>query len=554
MRRITETKSGFIIAYDYNPRLTDAVKLIPGRQFDWQSKTWTAPLSSRRYVEDFAKTHRFQMGDNNVTPIDPAAFRDPGMPTLMMDIPLKLRLYEYQRSGVAYSLEHKRVLIGDQPGLGKTAQAIATVIAAQAFPCLVICPSSLKINWQREFDMWGSHRAVILNDSIKHTWYNLYQMKYADIIITNYESLKKYFVASITQRVDENGKKMPLRLNDILFRKSIGLIKSIICDESHRCKDPKAQQSKFVRGIAHGKEWVLLLTGTPVVNKPNDLISQLGILNRLDDMGGYRRFVQSYCDSNSRHIELNHMLRKHCYYRREKSEVLKELPPKIRQIVLCDITTRKEYRDALTDLENYLRRYKAATDEQVQRSMRGEIMVRIGVLKNISARGKIGAAVEYISDVIDSGEKLILFTHLREVQHMILGFFPGAVTIMGDDDSQTRQANIDRFQKDPSVQLIVCSIKAAGVGITLTASSRVAFLELPWHPADCEQCEDRAHRVGQTDSVNCVYLLGKDTIDEHIYDIIESKRSMSNTITGAKDDIEKSVMDGVINLIAKNTN
>jgi len=271
-------------------------------------------------------------------------------------------------------------------------------------------------------------------------------------------------------------------------------------------------------------------------------------------MGGYRRFVQAYCDSNSRHIELNHMLRKHCYYRREKSEVLKELPPKIRQIVLCDITTRKEYRDALTDLENYLRRYKAATDEQVQRSMRGEIMVRIGVLKNISARGKIGAAVEYISDVIDSGEKLILFTHLREVQHMILGFFPGAVTIMGDDDSQTRQVNIDRFQKDPSVQLIVCSIKAAGVGITLTASSRVAFLELPWHPADCEQCEDRAHRVGQTDSVNCVYLLGKDTIDEHIYDIIESKRSMSNTITGAKDDIEKSVMDGVINLIAKNTN
>ena len=328
--------------------------------------------------------------------------------------------------------------------------------------------------------------------------------------------------------------------------------KSIICDESHRVKDIKTQTTKFVKGISVGKEYVYLLTGTPVVNKPDDLVSQIGILDRMNDFGGYQNFKANYCDNSDRFQELNYLLKKNCFYRREKADVLKELPPKMRQIVLCDITTRKEYSDALSDLEDYLKRYRQASDAQIQKSMKGEIMVRIGILKNISARGKIKDAIEYISDVIDSGEKLILFTHLREVQDMIMKSFPAAVSILGDDDTVTRQKNVDRFQNDPKVQLIVCSIKAAGVGITLTASSRVAFLELPWHPADCEQCEDRAHRIGQLDSVQCTYLLGKDTIDEHIYEIIDKKRSVSNAITGARDDVEVSVQSGVINLLSKN--
>lgn len=551
MRKIIETPKGFNILFDYNQNIVNDIKLIPGRQFNYQDKSWFVPVSSRSYINQLAKTHRFQIG-NKPAPKPIANMRIPEMPILERDIPLKRQLFGYQRQGVAYNLVHKKTILGDAPGLGKTAQAIATVIAAQAFPCLVICPSSLKINWEREFEMWGNHKATILSDSIKDTWDMLYQMRYADIFIVNYESLKKYFVAEINQPIGEYGKKVPLRINHIKFKSKIKLFKSIICDESHRVKDIKTQTTKFVKGISVGKEYVYLLTGTPVVNKPNDLISQLGILDRMNDFGGYKNFVSSYCDNSDRYHELNYLLKKNCFYRREKADVLKELPPKMRQIVLCDITTRKEYNDALVDLEDYLKRYRQATDVQIQKSMKGEIMVRIGILKNISARGKIKDAIEYISDVIDSGEKLILFTHLREVQDMIKKSFPAAVTILGDDDTATRQANVDRFQKDPKVQLIICSIKAAGVGITLTASSRVAFLELPWHPADCEQCEDRAHRIGQVDSVSCVYLLGKDTIDEHIYDIIDKKRSVSNAITGARDDVEMSVQSGVINLLSKN--
>ena len=551
MRKIIETEKGFIIAFDYNQNILNEVKLLPGREFNYQDKTWFVPKSSRTYVNQFAQRNKFQIGERKaIAPV--TNMRIPEMPILERDIPLKMQLFGYQRQGVAYNLIHKKTILGDAPGLGKTAQAIATVIAAQAFPCLVICPSSLKINWEREFDMWGSHKATILSDSIKDTWDMLYQMRYADIFIVNYESLKKYFVADITQPIGKDGKKVPLRLNHIKFKSKINLFKSMIVDESHRVKDIKTQQTKFVKGISVGKEYVLLLTGTPVVNKPNDLISQLGILDRMNDFGGYNHFLSAYCDNNDRFQELNYLLKKNCFYRREKADVLKELPPKMRQIVLCDITTRKEYNDALLDLEDYLKRYRQATDAQIQKSMKGEIMVRIGILKNISARGKIKDAIEYISDTIDSGEKLILFTHLREVQDMIKKSFPAAVSILGDDDTATRQANVDKFQNDPKVQLIICSIKAAGVGITLTASSRVAFLELPWHPADCEQCEDRAHRIGQINSVQCVYLLGKDTIDEHIYNIIDQKRSVSNAITGARDDVEMSVQSGVINLLNKN--
>ncbi|MDR2651007.1 MAG: DEAD/DEAH box helicase [Prevotellaceae bacterium] len=433
-----------------------------------------------------------------------------------------------------------------------TAQAIAAVAAANAFPCLVICPSSLKINWQREIEMWTTKKAMILSDSIRSTWTFFYEAGMAQFFITNYESLKKYFVKKINVRTGEDGKKLPVTLRDIEFlAQKINIFKSVIVDESHRVKDLKTQQTKFTRGICRGKEYLLLLTGTPVVNKPKDLVSQLGILDRLNEFGGYKNFVSWFCDADNRWRELNVMLRNKCFYRREKGEVLKELPSKMRQAVICDITTAKEYDDAMNDLQNYLKQYKQATDEQIQRSMRGEIMVRIGVLKNISARGKIDSVVDYVNDVVDSGEKIILFTHLREVQEKLKKHFPAAVTIFGSDDSATRQRNIDTFQNDKNTQIIICSIKAAGVGITLTASSRVAFVELPWHPADCEQAEDRAHRIGQTNSVQCTYFLGRNTIDEWIYKIINEKRDMSNQITGARNDVEEKILDGLIEVLTR---
>jgi len=539
---IQEVGGSIHVQFDYHPKIVADIKLIPGRRWNSSQKVWIIPKRESKRVQEFAQRHNALPSD---APMQQMDYTVPPLPELNISIPLKRDLYPYQRKGVAYSLEKKRLIIGDQPGLGKTAQSIATIVAANQFPCLIICPSSLKINWQREWEMWTSKKALILKDSIKNTWPMFYEHGLADVYITNYESLKKYFVKEINKK----GKR--LLLKDIVFKNEISMFKSVIIDELHKVKDPTTQQTKFVKGICTGKEWILGLTGTPVVNKPRDLFAQLGIIERIKDFGGYKGFLNRYCEgyNGAKNLEeLNYILNKQCFYRREKSEVLQDLPSKVRQVVICEINNRREYQDAENDLANYLKSYKQKSDDEVEKSMRGEIMVRIGILKNISARGKLADVMSYIDDVVDAGEKIVVFVHLRDVAEVIQKHYPGSVSVLGKDSQSERQQSIDAFQNDPSVKVIVCSIKAAGVGLTLTAASRVAFVEQSWHAADHEQCEDRCHRIGQKDSVQCTYFLGKDTIDEKIYKMIEEKRTISDTITGATNQTEVNVIDNIINL------
>ncbi len=235
--------------------------------------------------------------------------------------------------------------------------------------------------------MWTDHRAIILNDDVRHNFHLYHSSGLVDVFIVNYESLKKYFVQSISK---PEGAK--LRLNHVKFKEHLtGMFKSVIIDESHRVKSTATQQTKFTKGIAAGKEFILALTGTPVINKPKDLIAQLGIIEQMPKFGGYTKFTQRYCAgtrqaSNLR--ELNYMLNLNCFYRRDKQDVLKDLPAKMRQVAMCNIATRGgEYEDAEANLIKYLRAYKNADDEKVARAMRGEVMVQIGILKNISARG-----------------------------------------------------------------------------------------------------------------------------------------------------------------------
>ena len=411
----------------------------------------------------------------------------------------------------------------------------------------MICPSTLKENWKREFKKFtGKDRSLILEDSNKRTFPQFYNAGLTDVFITNFESLKKYFVHSMT-----NTEGQKLTLKHIEFKPEITMFKSIIIDESHRVKNGSAQASKFCMGISQGKSYVILLSGTPVINKPKDLVSQLHIMGRLPDFGGYQGFVSRYCGgangaSNLR--ELNYRLNKTCFFQREKHDVLKDLPAKVRQTVICEISNRKEYIDAEADLVRYLREYKQASDEKIQKSMKGEVMVRINVLRQISARGKVGEVIEFVNDMLDQEEKVILFVNLHEVGNELRKHFPKAVAVTGLDSRESRQAAVDRFQSDPTCTLIICSIKAAGVGLTLTASSNVAFVEFPWTFADCEQCEDRAHRIGQLDSVTAYYFLGRNTIDEKIYQIIQKKKDMASTITGSTEQVEESVVDLIANL------
>jgi SWI/SNF-related matrix-associated actin-dependent regulator of chromatin subfamily A-like protein 1 len=543
MLTVTPTPATFEIEFNYNPKIIEAVKNIGGARWNPVRKIWTVTKDKQTEVERLV--NRF--GGSKVTERKQEFGLIPELPELTIDIPLKRSLFPFQSKGVAYCLDKKRVIMGDQPGLGKTSQAIAAIIAAKAFPALIICPSSLKINWQREWETVAGMKAMILTDKVKTSWPQYYRVGMVQVFIVNYESLKKYFVDSIDKVLDPEGNEMPLRLNHIHFRDTINLFKSVTIDELHRCKDSGAQQSKFTAGIAKNKELILGLTGTPVVNKPKDLISQLGIIGRLAEFGGYSYFLKRYCGGDGRGAsnleELNYKLATTCFYQRQKKDVLKELPDKMRQIVLCDITTRKEYAEAERNLKEYLLKWKNKSDAEVEKSLRGAIMVQMGILKNISARGKLNEVFEHIDEVLESGQKFGIFIHQKEIAAAIRRKYPHAVSITGDDSQEARDAAVTAFQNNPRVNLIICSIMAAGVGLTLTAASRMGMLEQPWTAAACDQCEDRFHRIGQKDSVQASYFLGKDTIDEYIYETIESKRSVSNTITGTVDNIQREIID-----------
>ena len=568
---VTKTPNLYRIQFEYHPKLVEVIKTIPSKpRYDGTDRAWLVSINDSRYpfgkdaawyVERFAQwaVHmQFCSVVKQREVTEDINYDLPNMKPFVGEHYMLLQPYQYQLEGVQYAVEKKRCILGDQPGLGKTLQAICTVVKAhreaviygESFPTLVVCPAALKVNWQREFKKFAGLNAIILDDSNRQTWHSFYDCKKADgsplceVFITNYESLKKFFV----KRVSEGGK---LTMKGILFDERVNLFKSVIIDESHKCKSGKTQQGKFVEGLCKGKRFVLALTGTPVVNNNTDLIQQLKILGRLEDFGGYSRFVERYCDGPkqaSNVKELNWRLWNCCFFRREKSKVLTQLPDKTRQYLQIDITNMKEYQSAESDIVKYLKQYKNASDAQVQRSMNGAVMVKMGLLKQISARGKIKAVSEFIHDVIDGGEKLIVFGYLKEVIAELKKEFPNAVTVTGSDNISQKQFAVDSFQNNPDCKLIILNYKSGGTGLTLTASSRVAFIEFPWTFSDCEQAEDRAHRNGQKNNVNCYYFLGKDTIDKYMYDVIQTKKNIANGVTGTDDQVEENMVNLAMDL------
>lgn len=465
---------------------------------------------------------------------------------------LRVEPYPYQQDGIAYGLAHKRLIIGDEPGLGKTLQSIGIVDTANAYPCLVICPSSLKINWQREFEKFTNKSALVLDNAVRTTWPYLLKMGMHHVAVVNYESLRKYFVWDIKS----NGKSF--RLKDVVFCPQVKMFKSIIIDESHRVKDPSAQQTIFTKGLSAGKEWIILLSGTPVVNRPEDLVSQLSIMGRLQEFGGRTKFMADYYfDPKDKRtgpaVPLSVLSRKlydTCMIRREKAKVLPQLPDKTRVDLYVDISNAPEYNLAAADLAAYLQQYTECTDWEIRRKMRMEALVQFMTLRRLATLGKVAQATDFIRTFLENGKKLIVFCSLHEVVDDLVKAFPGAVTVTGRDSAVEKQAAVDSFQNNAETMLIICSIKAAGVGLTLTASSSVAFLELPWTYCDCCQCEDRAHRIGQKDNVTCYYLLAGGTIDQALYRLIQDKKNTAAQIMNSDDDIptEEAYFNELVNL------
>ncbi len=439
-------------------------------------------------------------------------------------------LKPFQRAGVSYLLARRRAFLADEQGLGKTIEALAAVEAAGAYPAVVVCPASLKLNWLRELERWlpqRSARALSGNGGGDEEGARVA----ADFTVVNYDI--------VAARLQELCALAP---------------GALVLDESHYCKNAAAKRTQAVQrlsAVVPRDGLVLALSGTPVTNRPAELISQLRILGRLEDFGSGVRFGQRFRGADA-HLRLHWHLRARCFVRRLKADVLPQLPAKTRAILPVELDNEAEYRLAERDLVAWLRSQPLdlrELDAKVAAALRAERLVRCNALKLLAARGKLHAALAWIHDFRSSGEPLVVFAYHREIQRAVLARFPSALHILGEDSAASRDAALQAFQAARGGEqhgLIVCSLETAGHGITLTRSSNVAFLELAWTPATHDQAEDRCHRIGQQDAVNASYLLAADTIDETISTLLERKRAVIGAVTDGLDDEQEGVLDALV--------
>lgn len=474
---------------------------------------------------------------------------------IVVPAPPGLSYRPYQRAGIAYMLEHKRCLNADEPGLGKTIQAIGLVNVLpprETSRVLIICPATLRLNWQSEWKRWCARdiRVAVVTD----TWWKGIDpdgdmFSPAMAVILSYEGVKKH-------------------------KAKIDAIKwdLLIVDEAHALKEKKTQRSRAILGYYanvpnHPKhlpaikaERMIFMTGTPIVNRPGELWP---LAHAIDPDGLGRdealfrqRYVTEpvppptvhakgvWIDQHKRvrMAELHDRLRQRFMVRRRKSDVLKELPAKQRQIVLLDIANagqliaaEKRALAGLADQQEQLRREISALPhvEAVQklRRWRGAAMTEISRIRHETAVAKIPACIDHMFALLDEHEKIIMFAHHHDVVDALVSALPGAsVQLDGRQSDVDRDQSVRRFQSERGVRVFVGSIRAAGVGLTLTASAVVCFAELDWTPSGMVQAEDRAHRLGQQSSVLVQHLVLDGSIDQRMSKILVDKAEVIGQI------------------------
>jgi SNF2 family DNA or RNA helicase len=559
-RLIEHDGTGFILKTPYDPDLVNYIraKLKPlGAR--WTGSVWRIPTGCSDVLRDFAQRWQCTISSDAEKVIEGALAELAASSSVSSDLEvagLGGVLRPFQRAGVAYAAERRRVILGDEMGLGKTIVALATLQHLSAYPAVVVCPASLKLNWQREAGLWlPDKRAVVIN---KRDPGNLED---ADITIVNYDLLPSLWsrLAAISP-------------------------KALVIDESHYVKTPAAKRTIAVRLLAeairaqHGEQAVVLaLTGTAVLNNPLELASQLNILGRLAEFGGWNGFNQRYSNATRKTlIALNRDLRSRCYIRREKADVLRELPPKQRAFIPVTLSNYAEYRRAELDYIQYLKQ-KALEDaafkqsleglspqerrarvaehaaQAVNTALRAEMLVKLNGLRQLVGRGKLEAAFDWIDTFMQTGQKLVVFAWHTDVIASIAKRYD-AWTITGDTPVEQRQRAVNDFQNpDGGKQIIVCNLTAGGVGITLHAASNILFVEYGWTPAIHDQAEDRCHRIGQQDSVNAWYLVAENSIDQRMMHFIERKRGIVEAVlTGEEGQIDQTtVMREIIHDLAE---
>lgn len=511
------------LKFEYDVDLLMKIRSLPGRKYFPTDKSWTIPIiiDSLQNLIDWG----FVLDEPLKEILTNATTKKKKIIASTIK-GLRGKLYPYQMEGVAFIEQNNgRALIADEMGLGKTIQALAWLqMHPEKRPAVVVTPASLKLNWEREIKAWMSDVKVAVLSGKSPTRRGLDKK---DIIIINYDVLASWIPT--------------LRL----FNPAV-----LITDECHYYKSNTTQRTKAVKMLGKNIPYVIALSGTPIVNRPIEIFNAIHLID--STLFVPWDYARRYCNAKhngfgwdltgSAHSEeLHEKLTKTIMIRRLKKDVLTELPEKVYSFIPMQLDNEKEYTAAEQNFISYLRQTKG--DEAANKANNAETLTSIEGLKQLAVKGKLSQVVEWIEDFLESNQKLVVFAnHKFVIEHLMNAFPTISVKIDGSVSMQNRQAAVDAFQNELHIRLFIGNIQAAGVGITLTAASTVAFIELPWTPGALVQAEDRCHRIGQKNCVNIYYLLANNTIEERIAELLDKKRKVLDAVLDGKETTPESML------------
>jgi SWI/SNF-related matrix-associated actin-dependent regulator 1 of chromatin subfamily A len=426
---------------------------------------------------------------------------------------------EHQKVAIEKLVGSKKFILADDMGLGKTTSTIIAALETGVKKVLIICPASLKINWEREIRNYTDRSVYISegkNFSLEH-----------DFVIVNYDILKNFY--------DLKDKE-----NSLVTKGKFDLI---IIDEAHYISNPQSNRTKLINSFVKSSEYLWLLTGTPMTNRP---INYYNLLNLIESpvSQNWMAYVIRYCQgyqfkagnrkvwnvNGASNLEELRDRTSRQVLRRLKEDVL-DLPEKIITPIYLRLKS-KMYEELMGD---YYEWYSKHPDESKSLTVQFNKLMKV---RQVVADEKINNTIEVAENILEQGKKVIIFTNFTDALHKIHSHFgKQSVYLDGTCSKIHRQNAVDQFQENDKIKVFVGNLQAAGVGITLTAGEAVVFNDLSFVPAHHQQAEDRAYRYGQKNCVSVYYPLFENTIEGVIYDMLINKKNIIDTVMG--DNIDK---------------
>lgn len=495
----------------------------------WETYNFDVAKRLENYMSDDIKKTLKCLEEVNISRVQLSIEHDVSkLSTELVSIPVPegVKYYDYQIIGVNYALNVDRVLIADEMGLGKSCMAIGVINYKKYKKTIIVCPATLTYNWMKELKTWlvdfDDYKIQIISGKN-------YQDRNANIYIVSYDML---ISTKLQWMYDKRAE-----------------FDCIIADEAHYLKKGSTQRSKAFKRVLkriNANNKVILLSGTPSLNRPIELYNLLTILKY--DIN-YFDYINRYCDSSEGEFglnnkgasnldELQYKLRQTCMIRRLKADVLTELPPKIRQIVYCDPSKYNKLIDKESKLIS-----KSAMDMMEYDDIIGFLshmdysdITEMTAFRKATAIAKIPDAISQIDDILENTDKIVVFAHHREVIDKLYEHYTplNSVKLYGGMSDTEKQDAVDRFQADPLCKVFIGGTRAAGVGITLTAASVALIIEMDWTPGIMLQVEDRIHRIGQSGNVLIKYMVVDGSIDALLAKTLMLKTSVLTQMFDSK--------------------